>query len=79
MPRYTMRRAWPDDPKRPDDYVFRVDGHDAGRCYLMIATYDRGLVWRWTVYGTRKEGMEATLDDAKAKFKIEYEKVQGAG
>ena len=40
----------------------------------MIATYDRGLVWRWTVYGISKEGMEDPLDDAKAKFKIEYQK-----
>ena len=39
----------------------------------MIATYDRGLVWRWTMYGTSKEGMEDTLEDAKAKFKIQYE------
>ena len=79
MPRYPMRPTWPDDPKRPDDYVFRVDGRDAGRCYLMIATYNRGLVWRWTVYGTSKGGMEDTLEDAKARFRIEYEKSQGAG
>ena len=28
--------------------------------------------------GSAKGGMEDTLDDAKAKFKIEYEKCQGA-
>jgi hypothetical protein len=70
-----MRLTWPDEPDRHDDFVFRVDGKDAGRCYQTIAT-GRGLVWRWTIYGTSKGGMEDTLEDAKAKFKVEYEKSQ---
>jgi hypothetical protein len=73
MARYTMRLAWPDDPKALDDYVFMVDGKEAGRCYLMIATMDLGLVWRWTVYGTSKGGMEDTLEEAQRRFKATLE------
>ena len=51
MPRYTMRRTWPDDHDRPNDYVFEVDGKDAGRCYFMRAAGGTD-VWLWTVYGT---------------------------
>ena len=35
MPAYTMRLTWPDDPDRTNDFVFRVDGKDCGRCYFM--------------------------------------------
>ena len=73
MRHYSMRLTWPDEPNRRDDFVFRVDGKDAGRCYLTHATGRRD-VWRWTIYGTSKGGMEDTLQDAQAKFKIEYEK-----
>jgi len=41
-----MCRTWP-DANRPDDYVFRVDGKDAGRCYLTHAAGKRE-VWRWS-------------------------------
>ena len=37
MPAYTMRLTWPDDPDRTNDFVFRVDGKDCGRCYFMRA------------------------------------------
>ena len=50
MPTYTLRRTGPDEPDRPDDYVFRCDGVDVGRCYLMRASSNQ-VVWRWTVYG----------------------------
>jgi len=76
MHHYSMRPTWPDGPDRRGDFVFRVDGKDAGRCYQTFATYGRGLVWRWTIYGTSKGGMEDTLEDAQAKFKVEFEKRQ---
>ena len=60
-----MRRSWPD---RPDDYVFRIDGKDAGRCYLTVATASRH-VWLWTVYGRATRGMEETLEQAQRRFK----------
>ena len=41
VPTYTLRRAWPDDPDRPDDYEFRVDGVDRGRCYKTILASSR--------------------------------------
>jgi len=62
-----MRRIWPDDD-RPDDYVFRVDGRDAGRCYAMRAAGNRA-VWRWTVYGSATGGMALSLDEAQRCFK----------
>jgi hypothetical protein len=71
MPRYTMRRCWPDQDA-PDDYVFKVDGTDAGRCYLMMAAGHR-LVWRWTIYGSSAAGMEDTLAEAQRRFKQTYE------
>lgn len=74
MHHYSRRITWPEEPDRRDDFVFRVDGRDAGRCYQTFATMDRGLVWRWTIYGTSKDGMEDTLEDAQTKFKIEYER-----
>jgi len=67
-----MRRSWPDVE---DDYVFRVDGKDAGRCYHPYATASTGWRWRWTVYNSAASGDELTFDDAKAKFKAAYEAI----
>ena len=61
MPRYTMRLTWPDDPDRLNDYVFCVDGKASGRCYFMLAAFQRE-VWRWSVYGSASGGMEDTLE-----------------
>ena len=61
MPAYTMRLTWPDDPDRTNDFVFRVDGKDCGRCYFMRASFQRD-VWRWSVYGSSSSGMEDTLE-----------------
>ena len=66
MPAFTMRRTWPDDD-RPDDYVFRVDVRDAGRCYAMRAAGDR-QVWRWTVYGSPAGEMENVAAASAAQF-----------
>jgi len=72
MPEYTMRRTWPDDDKRPNDFVFRIDGKNVGRCYLMVGA-DSRLVWHWTVYGRSTSGMEDTLAEAQQRFKQAYE------
>jgi hypothetical protein len=71
-PVYTMRRTWPDNPESPNDFVFRYDGVDVGRCYLTRAAGSRD-VWLWTVYGTSRGGMEDALDEAKRKFKETFE------
>ena len=71
MRRYTMRRTWPDRDS-PNDYVFCADGKDAGRCYLMRASFQRD-VWRWSVYGSSSGGMEDTLEDAQQRFKEAYQ------
>ena len=67
MPSYTMRRTWP-ETNRNDDYVFRIDGRDAGRCYLTTAAHAQ-RVWLWTVYGTPRGGMEESLETAQRRFK----------
>ena len=72
MATYTMRRTWPNDADRLDDFVFRVDGKDCGRCYLTRAAGNRE-VWRWTVYGISSGGMEDRLEDAQQRFKETYE------
>jgi hypothetical protein len=66
--RYTLRRTWPDEPDRPDDYVFRCDVVDVGRCYLRQLA-DNESRWHWTVYGTNLSGNEESLDAAKTAFK----------
>jgi hypothetical protein len=40
---YTLRRTWPDDPDRADDFVFRCDGADVGCCYLARAAGNRDV------------------------------------
>ena len=75
-PRYTLRRAFPENPDSKDDYVFRCDGVDVGRCYLMRGAGNRA-VWRWTVYGKSSGGMSDTLDEAKRKFKETFEAPRG--
>jgi hypothetical protein len=77
VPTYAMRRTWPDNPESQNDFVFRCDGVDVGRCYRTRATGSRD-VWLWTVYGTSRGGMEDTLDEAKRKFKETFEAVARA-
>ena len=71
MPTFTMRLTWPDED-RPDDYVFRVDGRDAGRCYAMRAA-GNVPVWRWTVYGSNAGGMADSLAGAQREFKAGFD------
>jgi hypothetical protein len=62
-----MRRTWPDED-RPNDFVFRIDEQDAGRCYELIAASYRRC-WLWTVYGTSMRGLVDTLEEAQRRFK----------
>lgn len=72
MPTYTLRRAFPDDPDRVDDFVFRADGVDRGRCYKTILASSR-VGWLWTVYGTSKRGIADTLGEAKQQWRAAFE------
>jgi hypothetical protein len=49
MPRYTMRPSFSHSRPRPNDYVFRVNGIDAGRCYLRRLANNEPR-WSWTIY-----------------------------
>ena len=71
---YTLRRTWPDEPDRPDDYVFRFGGKDEGRCYLRSMAHNESR-WHWTVYGTNRSGRGESLDAAKIAFKDAVESV----
>lgn len=73
---YTLRRTWPEDHGR-QDYVFRCDGVDVGRCYLRSLAGNVSA-WHWTVYighyvrrtveGIPIAGDAGTLDEAKTAF-----------
>ena len=88
MPVYTLRRTWPDEPNRPDDYVFRCDGVDVGRCYLRSLA-DNEQRWHWTIYigrsvkkvieGVPVSGSAETLDQAKEQFRSSFDRMITAG
>ena len=69
---YTLRRTWPEDPDRPDDYVVRYDGKDVGRTYQTIGA-GGATVWIWTIYGSSRSGREPTLEAAKARWRAAFE------
>ena len=71
MRRYTMRLTWP-ETDRSCDFVFCVNGKEAGRCYRTIAKRCQ-VIWCWTVYGRSISGMEDTLAEAQQRFKQAYE------
>jgi len=78
---YTMRRTAPDDPARPDDFIFRHCGIDRGRCYLERTPM--GWRWRWTIYmglggppavpGVPIAGDADNLDGAKRAFQSSFD------
>jgi hypothetical protein len=44
----------------PDDWIFRFDGKDIGRCYAGQFGTNQNR-WRWSIYGTNLMGMEDSL------------------
>jgi hypothetical protein len=70
---YTLRRSWPDQPDRSDDYEFTFEGKAVGRCYLGRMARNE-MLWHWTIYGTHLSGNEVSLDEAKAAFKRAFER-----
>jgi hypothetical protein len=66
---YTLRHTWPD---RPDDYVFRHNGVDVGRCYR--TDVPDGVRWLWTIYGRADRGLALSLEEAKAQFRQAFER-----
>jgi hypothetical protein len=84
--RYTMRRTGLSDD--PNDYVFRADGMEVGRCYLR-AMAGNAKFWHWTIYigthvrrvveGVPIAGNANSLDEAKAQFRDSFERMIAAG
>ena len=50
-----------------DDYVFLIDGREAGR--YRTTTSGARQVWQWTVYGSSIRGAAESLDSAQKQFK----------
>jgi len=69
---FTLRRAFPQDPDRTDDYVVRHDGNDVGRLYKTVGV-GGAEVWAWTIYGTSRAGREPTMDAAKVRWQAAFE------
>jgi hypothetical protein len=75
MSPFTMRRTWPDDHGRENDFVFRHNGKDVGRCALMhVPPDDR---WHWSVYGSDVTGHALSLEAAEVEFQIAYKLHRG--
>jgi hypothetical protein len=71
-PVYTMRRTWPDNPKSPNDFVFRCDGVDVGRCYFTRAARSRD-VWLLDSLWNLERRQGGYAGRAKRKFKETFE------
>lgn len=81
---FTLRRTSLSD--RPDDFIFRYNGIDVGRTYAQLSPL--GARWLWTIYGSylrtipaevALQGQAETLEEAKAAFKKNWERLQAAG
>lgn len=72
---FTLRRT---GFENPDDYVFKFNGVDVGRCYRgSFGMHGDG--WRWSIYGTNLTGIEDSLEAAQEKFKAVYLARRGSG
>jgi hypothetical protein len=78
---YTLRRASPGE-NRPDDFVIRHDGRDVGRLYR--STFAREVRWQWSIYiidnirrvdGVPISALAESLQEAKAQFKVSFERM----
>jgi hypothetical protein len=86
MPKYTQRRTGLSDD--PNDYVFRCDNFDVGRCYLRTLSNNE-VRWSWTIYigihvkriivGVPTAGYALTLDEAKEQFPKSFDRMIAAG
>lgn len=75
MSDFTMRRTWPDEPSRTEDFVFRFNGKDVGRCYFHRTPV--GDRWHWTMYGSSAHGDAISLEFAQEEFKIAFKLHRG--
>ena len=71
----------------PNDYVFRCNGVDVGRCYLRSLTV--GDQWSWSIFvgvhvkravdGIPLAGYAASIDLAKQQFQEAFGRLLAAG
>jgi hypothetical protein len=87
---FTRRITWPDNPDSRDDYVFRFNGYDVGRCHIQGMAGNQRK-WTWAIYfgcaycAARRlaavplDGAADTLEGAQAQFKACFEQYRTAG
>ena len=82
----TLARAWPDDPDRPNDFVFRYDGRNVGRAFKVLIS--AGPRWQWSIHiyarvkrvkGVPISGYGISLEDAAEQFKNTFARMFDAG
>jgi hypothetical protein len=71
----------------PNDYLFRCDGIDVGRCYLRTLAGNEH--WHWTIFiglyvarpveSVPLAGAAETLEQAKAEFCESFDRMIAAG
>jgi hypothetical protein len=86
MLQFSLRPAGLSDD--PNDFVFRCNGVDVGRCYLRHLTGDREK-WSWSIYigihvkrtveGIPLAGYADTLDLAQQQFREAFGRLYAAG
>lgn len=52
----------------PHDWMFLIDGREAGRCYRTLRP-GKVWVWHWTLFETPAAGDADTLDSAQEAFR----------
>ena len=85
---YALRRMCPDDPRRPDDFVYQYDCYDVGRIYLQHRA-PTGPQWTWTIYlghhmrqilpAVPVAGNADTLAQAMMQFKTSFDRMLADG
>jgi hypothetical protein len=81
---YTLRRTWPEDDRRSNDYVVCFDGREVGRMYLTIVP--GGDRWRWwsiyinrdvqMVEGVASVGIASDFEQAKQEFRNSFDRMR---
>jgi hypothetical protein len=60
--------------ENPDDWIFRYNGKDVGRCYRGKFGMNQDG-WRWSIYGSNRSGIEGSLEAAEAAFKRAFAEI----
>jgi hypothetical protein len=86
MPKYSRRLTGLSDI--PNDFVFRYNGHDVGRCYLREMS-GSSTFWSWTIFigwtiskipdDIPVSGAAETIERAQEQFRASFDRLIAAG